>query len=139
MSADRPVIYCGSKFKIVFARDSTGSCPAQVFFDACSSQDKARLMHLFRILSETELGAPKNPEKFGVPDNGLFEFKSFQIRMPFSYARREKGLVLISHGFVKKRDKTSPAEIERAKRILAEDDRASKVLSIAAHNRKKRP
>ena len=31
------------------------------------------------------------------------------------------GFVVITHGFIKKRDKISPAEIERAKRIKAEE------------------
>ena len=62
-----------------------------------------------------------NPEKFGDLGGGLFEFKSFQIRMPFAYAKNERGLILITHGFVKKKDKTPKEELTRAWRIYEED------------------
>jgi phage-related protein len=41
--------------------------------------------------------------------------------MPFAYAEKERGLILITHGFVKKKDKTPKEEIERAWRIYKED------------------
>jgi phage-related protein len=40
--------------------------------------------------------------------------------MPFAYAR-ERGLILATHGFLKKKSKAPKAEIERAWRILKED------------------
>jgi phage-related protein len=50
--------------------------------------------------------------------------------MPFAYARAERGLILISHGFIKKRDKTSKEEIARARRILDEDQSATKLAVV---------
>jgi phage-related protein len=77
---------------------------------------------------------------FGDLRDGLYEFKSFQIRMPFAYAKNERRLVLISHGFLKKKDKAPPSEIERARRILKEDAQASNVIEITDQNKKrKRP
>lgn len=116
----RRVAYKGSKFTIAFAQTGSG-CPAGEFFDALEDSDKAKLMALFRLLGDQ--GRISNPEKFGSLGGGLYEFKSHQIRMPFAYARHERGLVIISHGFIKKRDKAPKEEIDRAKRILEEDAR----------------
>jgi phage-related protein len=84
-------------------------------------------MALFQIAGDH--GKFHNPEKFGDLGNGLYEFKSFQIRMPFTYARGERGLILITHGFVKKKDKTPKGEIARAWRTY-EEDRAQGKLAI---------
>lgn len=115
----RRVAYQGSKFKIAFAREKSGRCPGSQFFDELDTADKAKLMALFQIAGDH--GNFYNPEKFGDLGNGLYEFKSFQIRMPFAYAKNERGLILITHGFVKQKDKTPKEEIERAWRIYNED------------------
>src|ERR1035437_6805078 len=100
----RKVAYQGSLFAIAFARETSGACPACEFFDGLSLLDKAKLMALFQIAGDH--GKLHNPEKFGGLGDGLYEFKSFQIRMPFAYAKNERGLILIKHGFIKKKDKT---------------------------------
>ena len=61
-------------------------------------------MALFQIAGDH--GKFYNPEKFGDLGGGLYEFKSSQIRMPFAYAKNERDLILITHGFFKKKDKT---------------------------------
>ncbi len=125
-------------FRIAFARDRDGAHPAGEFFDQLSIADKAKLVNVFRILGDH--GKHSNPEKFGDLGEGLYEFKSFKVRMPYAYAKNEKGLVLISHGFWKKKDKAPPSEIERARRILKEDAQASNVIEITDQNKKrKRP
>lgn len=138
MSAERRLAYRGAMFKIAFARNREGAHPAEEFFDQLPKTDQAKLAKLFQILGDH--GKHSNPEKFGDLDEGLFEFKSFQIRMPFMYAKNEKGLVLISHGFIKKSPKTPTAEIKRAWMILNEDSAASKICAINEKNTKrKRP
>jgi phage-related protein len=125
-------------FTIAFARDREGKYPAEEFFDQLSIADKAKMMNLFRILGD--LGKHSNDQKFGDLGDGLYEFKSFQIRMPFAYAGNERGLILITHGFPKKRDKAPPSEIVRARRILKEDAQSSNVIEITDQNKKrKRP
>ncbi len=132
MSAERRLAYSGRMSRIAFARNREGACPAEEFFDLLPKSDQAKLDNLFRILGD--LGKHTNKEKFGDLENGLYEFKSFQIRMPFAYAKNKSGLVLISHGFIKKSPKTPKAEIKRAWTIIEEDAEASKVIAIA--NRK---
>lgn len=136
LSAERTIVHCGKNFRLAFARERSGRSPGEEFFDGLSPLEKAQLAQLFRILGDSTVGAPKNPTKFGVLDHDLYEFKSFQIRMPFGYAKSERGLVLITHGFRKKRDKAPPEEVARAKRILQEDAEASNVLVIT--DRRKR-
>lgn len=115
----RIVAYEGEILTIAYARDKDGRAPGADFFDGLSISEQAKLLSLFRLLADKR--ATHNTEKFGDLGDGLFEFKSFQIRMPYAYAKPERGLVLITHGFRKKKDKTPPAEIERARRILEED------------------
>ncbi len=104
-------------FTIAYAVDDNGRSPGKQFFDALPVEDKAKLMRLFALLGDQ--GKINNPEKFRKLEGDLFEFKSFQIRMPCRFL--PSGLVLISHGFLKKRDRTPRKEIERAKRIFEEE------------------
>jgi len=108
----------GRKFTIAYARDKSGESPGATFFESLSLADKAKLMNLFRLAADH--GSFHNDQKFGDLGEGLFEFKSHQIRMPFAYAK-ERGLILITHGFHKKRVKAPKEEIERGRRIFRED------------------
>jgi len=85
-------------------------------------------MALFRIAGD--LGKFYNQEKFGDLGGGLYEFKSFQIRMPFAYAKNERRLIVITHGFLKKKDKTPKEEIERAWRIYKEDQAQAQLAIV---------
>jgi hypothetical protein len=107
-----------------------------VFFDALSISDKAKVATLFKMLGE---GQTSNPTKFGDLGNGLFELKSFQIRIPYAYSPRERGVVLLTHGFMEMKDKTPPTEIDRAKRILQDDENFNKVYRITDSKKRKRP
>jgi phage-related protein len=124
----RRVAYQGAKFAIAFAREKSGACPGCEFFDGLSLLDRAKLMALFQIAADH--GKFHNPEKFGDLGDGLYEFKSFQIRMPFAYAKNERGLILITHGFIKKKDKTPKEEITRAWRIYEEDQEQTKLAIV---------
>jgi phage-related protein len=109
-----------------------------MFIDALSVSEKAKVATLFKMLGE---GQTNNREKFGDLENGLYELKSFQIRIPFAYSQlpSEKGTILLTHGFRKKRDKTPPSEIDRAKRVLREDENLSKICSINDPKKRKNP
>ena len=136
LSVERRLAYSGRLFRIAFACDREGAYPAEEFFDQLAIGDKAKLGNLFRILGD--LGKHNNDQKFGDLGDGLYEFKSFQIRMPFAYAKNDRRLILITHGFRKKKDKAPPAEIARARRILEEDFEASKVFVITDQKQKRK-
>ena len=139
LSVERNVAYSGTTYRIAFARDHSCESPAEAFYDGLPPDEKAQLYKLFQILGDEIRGSPRNPKKIGVLDHELYEFKSFQIRMPFAYAKGDRGLVLITHGFRKKKDKTPPSEITKAKKILQEDAEVSKICIITDHQKRKRP
>lgn len=114
-------------FTVAFATEKSGACRAGKFFDDRDLLDKAKLMALFRTAGDH--GQFHNPEKFGDLGGGLFEFKSFQIRMPFAYAKNEHRVIVVTHGFFKKKPRTPKEEIARAWRIY-EEDRAQAKLAI---------
>jgi hypothetical protein len=86
------VAYQGAKFAIVFAVEKSGACPGFDFFDGLGLPHKAKLMVLFQMAGDH--GPIHNLEKFGDFGDGLFEFKSFQIRMPFAYAKNKRGAMI---------------------------------------------
>ena len=129
----RQVAYQGQRFMVAYARDSSGFSPGYEFFERLSPLDKAKLMSLFRIAGDH--GEFHNPEKLGDLGEGLYEFKSFQIRMPFAYAKRERGLILITHGFIKKKHKTPRAEIDRAWRIYQQDQQRTSLTLVPKRKR----
>jgi len=115
----RPVAYRGSRFTIVYAVRLNQTSPGEEFYDALGDTDKAKLNKLFEVLGDH--GKIVNEEKFKrIDDTKFFEFKSFQIRLPCFFA--PGGLVVITHGFSKKKDKTPKSEIARAEMIKKEDE-----------------
>jgi phage-related protein len=137
----RIVAYAGTKLTIAYAREASGESPGFDFFErglpkhdpANFRMNQARLMKLFQLLGDNRI--VHNREKFGDLGDGLFEFKSFQIRMPYAYARHERALVLITHGFIKKQNKTPKQEIARAWRILNEDQGATGLAVVSRNKR----
>jgi hypothetical protein len=114
----RPVAYSGQRYTIVYAVCLNEESPGEEFYDQLKDSDKAKLNKLFEYLGDH--GAIRNEEKFKKIDESFFEFKSHQIRMPCYFT--PDGLVIITHGFVKKKDKMPPAELRRAERIRSEDE-----------------
>jgi mRNA-degrading endonuclease RelE of RelBE toxin-antitoxin system len=115
----RLLAYVGSSFTVAFAACSDGTSPAEEFLDRLDEQDQAKMLRLFKQLGDQ--GRISSPEKFKKIEgtDGLFEFKSHQVRMPCYFLPGR--LLVITHGFLKKGDKLPPAEIRKAERIRRED------------------
>jgi hypothetical protein len=79
--AGRPIAYKGKAFTIAYAVDKNGRSPGKEFFDALPLGDQAKVMSLFGRLGD--YGSIRNPEKFRKLEGNCYEFKSFQIRMPW--------------------------------------------------------
>jgi phage-related protein len=91
-------------------------CEAQEFIESLRPGDSKRLL---AILERTcNDGPPKNVERFAKLEGDIFEFKSYQDRLPCFY--RPGYVIVITHGFKKKRDRTPPKEIARAQRAREE-------------------
>lgn len=71
----------------------------------------------------------KNPEKSGALEDGLFEFKpTDQVRLPYFYDKDSS--LIITHGFIKKRNKTKRADIDKAKQLRNEYFKKKKELNL---------
>ena len=115
----RPVAYCGPHRTILYAVCANRTSPGLEFYNQREPRVQAQLNALFQRLGD--FGTILNEEKFKKIENTeFFEFKAFRVRMPCFML--PDGLVVITHGFIKKREKIGPTEIERAKRIKAEDE-----------------
>ena len=111
------VAYRGQQFTIVYAIRNDDSIPAQDFFEALDRQWQARFLTLYTRLGDT--GRISNPEHFSKFGNDFWEFKAFRYRMPCYHC--EGRLVVITHGFTKKKEGRAPEqEIDRAERIQNE-------------------
>ncbi|MBL8217537.1 MAG: type II toxin-antitoxin system RelE/ParE family toxin [Bryobacterales bacterium] len=117
----RNVAYAGKKFTIAFAREKNGTYPAEEFMNGQMTQaEQVKLAHLFLLAGDH--GDFSNDQKFGDLKNGMYEFKvTKQIRFPFAYSGKESRTIVVTHGFVKKKDKAPKEDIERAWRIFRED------------------
>lgn len=110
------VAYAGKLFSIEFARLRNGSIPALEFLNDQKPQHRARILYLFKLLGDH--GRISNDEHFKKFRGDFWEFKNFQIRL-FCYFRPGKRVV-VTHGFIKKKNATNQAEFDRAISIKAE-------------------
>lgn len=118
----RSVAHKGEQRQIVFAVTAAGS-PAMEFIAGLDGRDRARVFKLFERLGDH--GRISNDQQFkSLVETDFYEFKpTKQIRLMCYQA----GLLwIVTHGFVKKRDKIDPEEIRRADRIKAEDTALAK-------------
>lgn len=100
----------------VASRTSGGvSCPVLEFLREQSEIKPDQVAKLAALLERTAReGLPKNETKFKKVEgsNGIFEFKSYQMRL---FCFFDGGsLIICTNGAVKKRDKADPADITRA-------------------------
>lgn len=87
-----------------------GSCPVGDFLDGLDEPDRKKLDVIFERMGEH--GRVPNPEKFRkITDwEGLFEFKSYQIRILCFFGRDKT--VQLAHALIKKKDKHTRADLE---------------------------
>lgn len=93
--------------------------PAAEFFHSLTEADQAKLLALFRWFAEQ--WRISNREKFKKVEgsDGLFEFKSHQLRFIGAYGARAE--FVVAHGLRKKQDRLPPEAQATALRILKED------------------
>ncbi|MGD1072636.1 MAG: type II toxin-antitoxin system RelE/ParE family toxin [Bryobacteraceae bacterium] len=119
---DRPVAYEGSVRLILYARALDGSHPAKQFFDALPEKIKRRFAVAFRKLGDT--GKLFNKEQFkAVEGSEFYEFKCHRYRLFCRFI--DGGVVLLTNGCEKKKDKLDPEELRRAENIYEGDKLAS--------------
>jgi hypothetical protein len=118
----RPVAYAGVYRHLVYARARDGSYPAKEYFDGLPSNIKNRFAVSFKKLGDT--GKLFNKEQFKVIEGtDFYEFKCHRYRLICRFI--DGGLVLLTNGCEKKKNKLNPQDIKRAERIYEEDKIAS--------------
>jgi Phage derived protein Gp49-like (DUF891) len=100
------VAYRGIRFTVVYAIRIDESIPALDFFDGLDRQWQARFLTLYTRLGDS--GRISNPEQFSKFGDDFWEFKAFRYRMPCYY--REGRQVVITHGFIKKKEGRAPEQ-----------------------------
>ena len=109
-----------------WAVDKEGSLPARGDYEHLEAGRKAKMGALFQRLAD--VGRINNREQFrnlgeksGARGSELWEFKRFQDRFLGDF--RPGGRFLIAAYEQKKKDRLNSSVIERAVRVLAENDR----------------
>lgn len=116
------VAYTGTKRTIELLCDDDGSCPVGDFLEGLDPRDLRKVDVLFDLMGSK--GQISNKEKFKKLEgsDGIFEFKSFQVRLLCFFA--PNGRVIVCRGLVKKSDKHSNQDItfaeQRRKKFLGE-------------------
>jgi hypothetical protein len=111
------VVVRGSRCTVAYARDASGRLNAADFLESeqVPEKDKARLLRQFELVAN---GHTTNREQFKKEQGNIYGFKSYQARVAAFFGKN--GFLFLTHGFMKKKDKWPPTEIERAERIRTE-------------------
>jgi phage-related protein len=100
---------------IRYAVRRNGNVPAKEFIESLDVKPRIKLETLLRRMAEH--GQVKNEQKFRHLVGKIWEFKSDQNRvLCFLHGKSW----ILTHGFIKKQDKTPPKEIARAEDIMGE-------------------
>lgn len=104
--------YVGIKFTIQALELADASCPVGDFLDALEGRDRRKLDVLFEMLAD--LGRISNDTKFKklADREEIWEFKSYQVRI-YCFFTPDRH-VMLAHAVIKKQDKHSRADMERA-------------------------
>ena len=110
--------YDGEIFSIEFYVGEDGSSPAEDWLESQPLKMQLKLAALFKMLGD--VGKIFNEQKFKhlTGSDQLFEFKADQGRVLCFFFVGKR--VILTHGFLKKSDKTPKGEIERAEKAKAD-------------------
>ncbi len=109
---NREPAWSGHYFTIEFFELEGGASPAADFVESLGDADRAKVDALFARLCDH--GRITHPEKFKKIEgsDGIFEFKSFQIRLFCFFAPNHR--VVLLTGLRKKKDKHNRQDVQRA-------------------------
>ena len=104
-----------NNFKVIFYKKEDGTIPVREFLDGLNVKMEAKIARAIAILSEkgNELREPTSKSL----SDGIFELRvrvgTDISRVLYFFMINQK--IVLTHGFIKKTEKTPPLEIERAK------------------------
>lgn len=113
VSQEDLVVPRGRSRTLAYAIDRAGRRHAREFLsDVATARARARFFHAFTLLAEE--GRIHNERMFRKERGDIWGFKADEARI----AAFPRGRVwFLTHGFLKKRDRWHPSELERAERI----------------------
>jgi len=92
------------------------SCPTLKFFQEAKDAFPDSWADLLAVIDETaKNGPPENKQKFNSLTDGLYEFKSWKLRLVCFFD--EESVIICTHGFFKHQQETPKAEKDHAKRL----------------------
>jgi phage-related protein len=99
----------------VYAFGHDDGCPLFDFLERLERDDEAEHAKIMARISQTaECGPPRNVEQCRfIPELGGFELKTRGGVRVFAFYE-ERRLIICSHGFLKKKQKTPRAQLDRA-------------------------
>ena len=103
------------KFEAIFYKKADGTEPAKVFLNELDKKMRAKMIRTIAVFESygTDLREPYSKHL----DDGIFEFRAQignDISRVFYFFIVDRRAVL-THGFIKKTDRTPQSEIEKAK------------------------
>lgn len=102
--------YAGPKFTIEWYYTEDGTMPSFEYFDSLDEDDKIKALNLFKLMG-TE-GKIFNQQKFRNEHDKIYAFKPKPHRfMCFFFVGKK---IIVTNGFVKKKDELPKNEKERA-------------------------
>jgi len=113
-------VFCSGRWgSIILAQRRDGSSPAENFLESLKVSDQAKMLALLQRAADMGWQNLNNAEKFKKIADGWFEFKCHQIRMPCFCNGRN---LILTHGFIKKKDDFPAREIKHAELIKVEHE-----------------
>jgi phage-related protein len=99
-------------------------CPTLQFITRAKQEIPKSWDDLAAVLNETaKNGPPRNDQKFAFLKDGIYEFKAFKLRIACFF---DRNLIICTHGFYKKQQKTPKDEIAQAKQMRTAYSEAKK-------------
>lgn len=104
------IAYKGPEFTVEWYYTKDGKSPALEYFISLDREEKIKTMNLFELMA-TE-GKIFNKQKFRHEGEGIYAFKPKPNRfMCFFFVGKK---IIVTNGFLKKKDELSPKEKKRA-------------------------
>jgi phage-related protein len=106
-----------SRWEVVALCDQRGSCPVLDFLGGLDKSLRSLCNRMLGLLREyvTYHGPPRSIERCRHLEDGIWEFKTGQLRVLWFYDQDR--VIVCTHGFMKKTRKTPRREIRQAKEL----------------------
>ncbi len=113
------LIYSGLKTDIYAYCNPRGECLALDFIYSLDESSQSKIVRLLKEFAER--GEIHNSEKFRLEKKPIFAFKSYQTRiLCFFYPDAQKKRIVLTHGFLKKKNSLPKSELVKAQQIYVE-------------------